>query len=85
MVQSKLQMPSCSGDLYGIRDEAEDRAQPEEKGEPSEEAGHELDPFRGFGRRRQRIRPVPLCDRTGVKHASYEAVFKIIRSKTMYM
>jgi hypothetical protein len=54
-------MSNCSGDLYGIRDEAEDRAQPEEKGEPPEEAGHELDPFRGFGRRRQGIRPVPLC------------------------
>ncbi len=76
MVQTKQQMPSCSGDLYGIRNEAEDRAQPEEKGEPPEEAGHELDPFRGFRRRRQRIRPVSFCEWTGVKHASSEAVFK---------
>jgi len=56
-----------SADLYGIGDEAEHSAEPEEEGEPPEEAGHELDPFRGLGRRGQRIRPISLCGQTRVK------------------
>ena len=46
--------------LYGIGHKAEDSPQPKEEGEPTEEAGHKLDPLRGLGGRGQGIRAIPL-------------------------